>query len=193
MRRAPLAAALLLLLLPAAARAHTGIGAHDGSPMAAGFLHPFLGADHMMTMISVGLFAAMIGGRARWAYPTGFVAAMVAGGFLGFEGADLPIVEPTILASIVVLGAAIAFAIRPSLPLACGVIPVFGLAHGYAHGLETPELGGWPFALGFVAATAILHGIGLGLGFGIGALRRPLLARSLGALACLGGVALILT
>jgi hypothetical protein len=66
------------------------------------------------------LFAAMTGGRARWAYPASFVGAMVMGGMLGFGGAALPVVEPTILASIVVLGAAIAFALRPPLPLACG-------------------------------------------------------------------------
>ena len=46
---------------------------------------------------------------------------MIVGGLLGFEGAALPVIEPTILASVVVLGAAIAFALRPPLPLACAV------------------------------------------------------------------------
>ncbi len=190
MRLTPLLAAALLI--PGAAFAHTGIGAHGGSPFAAGFLHPLLGADHVLTMIAVGLFAAMTGGRARWAYPCAFVAAMVGGGLAGFEGADLPVIEPTILASVVVLGAAIAFAIRPPLPLACGVIALFGAAHGYAHGIEAAGLGGLPYALGFVLATSILHGVGLGLGFGAGSLGRPALARGLGALTCLGGVLLVL-
>ena len=101
-------------------------------------------------------------------------------------------IEPTILASVVVLGAAIAFALRPPLLLACGVIALFGMAHGYAHGLEAPGLGGLPYAAGFVVATSILHGAGLALGFGVGSLGRPALARGMGALACLGGVALIL-
>ncbi len=179
-------------LFPGAAFAHAGIGAHGGSPFAAGLLHPFLGADHLLAMVAVGLFAAMIGGRALWAHPGGFVAAMILGGFLGFEGARLPIIEPTILASVVVLGAAIAFAIRPPLLVACGVIALFGVAHGYAHGLEAPEFGGWTYAAGFVLATAILHGIGLALGFLGGSLGRPTLARGIGALACVGGFAMML-
>ncbi|MFO1140956.1 MAG: HupE/UreJ family protein [Amaricoccus sp.] len=186
-------ASALPLLLPTAAFAHTGIGPHTHSAFGSGFLHPMLGADHMLTMVAVGLFAAMTGSRARWAYPCSFVGAMIVGGFLGFEGAALPVIEPTILASVVVLGAAIAFALRPPLALACGVIAVFGMAHGYAHGLEAPGLGGLPYAAGFVVATSMLHGVGLGLGFGVGSLGRPALARAMGALACLGGVALILS
>ncbi|MFT3974373.1 MAG: HupE/UreJ family protein [Amaricoccus sp.] len=177
----------LLILAPTAALAHTGIGAH-GSPFESGLLHPFLGADHLLAMIAVGFFAAMTGGRARWAYPASFVTAMIAGGVLGFEGAALPVVEPTILASIVVLGAAIAFALRPPLALACAVIAAFGMAHGYAHGLEGPGLGGLPYALGFVLATATLHAIGLGLGLAAASLQRPLVARTLGGLTALAGV-----
>ena len=135
-------ASAVAMLLPTAAFAHTGIGPHTHSAFGSGFLHPFLGADHLLAMLAVGLFAAMTGGRARWAYPASFVAAMILGGFLGFEGAALPVIEPTILASVVVLGAAIAFALRPPLALACGVIALFGMAHGYAHGLEAPGLGG---------------------------------------------------
>src|SRR4051794_24980641 len=100
----PRTLAILALLLPSAAFAHTGIGPHGHTPFEAGFLHPFLGADHLLTMISVGLFAAMIGDRARWAYPVSFVGAMLAGGLLGFEGVAFPVIEPTILASVVVLG-----------------------------------------------------------------------------------------
>lgn len=177
----------LLLLAPTAALAHTGIGAH-GMPFASGVVHPFLGADHLLTMVAVGFLAAMTGGRARWAYPASFVGAMILGGALGFEGAGLPVIEPTILASIVLLGAAIAFAIRPPLALACGVIALFGMAHGYAHGLEGPELGGLAYATGFVASTVTLHLIGLGLGFTAASLQRPAMARALGGLTALAGI-----
>lgn len=185
MRRIP--AIALAALAPTAALAHTGLGAH-GTPFASGLLHPFLGADHMLAMVAVGLLAAMTGGRARWAYPASFVAAMIAGGILGFDGAALPVIESTILASVVVLGAAIAFAVRPPLALACGVIALFGMAHGYAHGLEGPALGGAAYALGFVLATVTLHAAGLALGQGV--LGRPAVARTLGGLTCLAGAAL---
>lgn len=180
-----------LLLAPTAALAHTGIGAH-GAPFASGLAHPFLGADHLLAMVAVGLLAAMTGGRARWAYPATFVAAMVAGGVLGFGGAALPVIEPAILASIIVLGAAIAFALRPPLALASGVIALFGLAHGYAHGIEGPALGGLPYVLGFVLSTATLHAVGLGLGFATARVRQPAVARALGGLACVAGAALAL-
>ncbi len=187
MRRALL---ILMLLAPTAAFAHTGIGAHGG-PFASGLLHPLLGPDHLLTMVSVGIFAAMTGGRAIWAYPASFVGAMIAGGFLGFEGAALPVVEPTILASVVVLGAAIAFALRPPLGVACAAIAVFGLAHGYAHGLEAPGLGGIAYAAGFVISTAALHALGLAIGFAAGRADRPRVARAFGALACVGGLFLV--
>ena len=182
--------ALAALILPSMALAHTGVGAH-GSPFVAGLLHPLLGPDHLLTMVAVGIFAAMTGGQARWAYPASFVAAMVVGGLLGFEGAALPVIEPTILASAIVLGLAIAFALRPPLPLACAAVAVFGVAHGYAHGLEGPDLGGLPYGAGFVVATTCLHGLGLALGFTAGAFGRPALVRALGVLTTLGGLYLV--
>lgn len=182
--------ALAALLLPGAALAHTGVGAH-GAPFVSGLLHPLLGPDHLLTMVVVGIFAAMTGGRARWAYPVSFVATMIVGGFLGFAGSELPVVEPTILASAIVLGLAIAFALRPPLALACAVIAIFGAAHGYAHGLEGPALGGLRYAAGFVIATSALHGAGLGLGFAAGALGRPAPVRALGALTAVAGLVLV--
>lgn len=183
------ALALVALLLPTAALAHTGVGAH-GAPFAAGVLHPLLGADHLLAMVAVGLFAAMMGGRARWAYPASFVGAMLVGGLLGYEGADLPVIEPTILASVIVLGLAIALALRPPLALACAVIALFGAAHGYAHGLEGRALGGLPYALGFVLATVALHGLGLALGTAAGTLGRPAVVRALGGLTAVAGLVL---
>mgnify|MGYP000058827318 CR=1 FL=1 len=78
MRALPLSATLILL--PAAAMAHPGTGAH-GAPFLSGLAHPVLGPDHLLTMIAVGLFAAMAGGRAVWACPVTFLAAMIAGVF----------------------------------------------------------------------------------------------------------------
>jgi len=184
-----LPALLVPLALPSTALAHTGIGAHD-APFVSGLLHPFLGPDHLLAMIAVGLFAAMTGGRARWACPASFVGAMVLGGVLGFEGTALPVVEPAILASVIVLGLAIALALRPPVAFACGVIALFGIAHGHAHGLEGPALGGLPYAAGFVVATSVLHGVGLALGHGAGALGRPAVVRALGALTAIAGLAL---
>jgi urease accessory protein len=96
-------------------------------------------------------------------------------------------VQPAILASVVVLGAAAALAVRAPLPVACAAISFFGLAHGYAHGLEGPALGGAAYGLGFLLATAGLNLAGLAAATA----GRPL-ARALGAAAGVAGVALML-
>jgi len=177
-----------LLLLPAAAFAHGGDGIPSG--FADGLGHPIGGADHLLAMVAVGLWAALTGGAARWAYPSSFLGGMVAGGLLGLAGAALPAMEPAILASVIVLGAAVALAARAPLGIACAGLALFGLAHGNAHGLEAFE-GGAAYVAGFLIGTAVLHAFGLGAG--LAAMRVPVVVRSLGALTALGGAALALS
>lgn len=174
--------ALIATMLPAAALAHTG---HDhASGLASGLVHPLLGPDHLLAMIAVGLWAGLSGGRALIAYPLAFVAAMLAGGLIGAGGAGAPVMEPTLLASVIVLGALAALACRVPMAVSLAGLVLFGLAHGYAHGIEGP--GGASYALGFVIATAALHGLGLALArFGIPT------ARSLGGAVAVAGVALV--
>lgn len=179
MRILPIAA--LALLAPAAALAHPGHG--EGGHFAEGLAHPLLGADHVLAMVAVGLWAALAGGQARWAYPLTFLAAMLAAGHWGAGAGALPVIEPLILASVILLGAACALMLRAPLPLALGLIAVFGAAHGYAHGVEGP--GGAGYAFGFLLATAALHGLGYFLAF-LG--QRT--ARGLGGALALGGAAL---
>ena len=42
--------------------------AHEigGSGFGSGILHPVLGIDHFLAMLSVGIWSAQIGGRAIW-------------------------------------------------------------------------------------------------------------------------------
>ena len=51
--------------------AHTSIG--DTTGFFHGFLHPIGGIDHVLAMVAVGLFAALLGGRALWFVPLSFV------------------------------------------------------------------------------------------------------------------------
>jgi urease accessory protein len=162
-RLLPLAA----LLLPLPALAHPS---HDAAPgFLAGFLHPMLGPDHLAAMVAVGLWAAIMGGRARWLLPGAFLLAMAAGGAIGQAGTALPFLEHGILASVVVLGALVAGLARLPLAAALPMVGLFGLLHGHAHG---SELGMADAASGFLAATALLHLAGL-LAIGSGAAVRP--------------------
>jgi urease accessory protein len=156
-----LGAALAVWGLPA--EAHL---LNPGSAGAAqGFSHPFSGLDHILAMIAVGLWAAQIGRRALWVLPLVFPLAMAAGGLLGMSGVALPGIEAGIGASVALLGLLIALAVQPPLPAAIGVVALFAIFHGHAHGTELPQAASPVlYGAGFLAATAALHLAGLGIG-----------------------------
>ncbi len=162
-----LALPLMLALGSAAALAHTGNdGAAHHDPLgalAAGFTHPFTGLDHLAAMLVLGMWSGLTARRV-WLAPLGFVAALLTGALLGLNGVALPLVEPMIAASLLVLG--LLLASSAALPAAVGVTlaALFALFHGAAHGQElTGTFGVWALA-GMVAATALLHTTGIALG-----------------------------
>ncbi|WEF34807.1 HupE/UreJ family protein [Pseudoduganella chitinolytica] len=175
--------ALAALLYSGAALAHPG---HAEGALA-GLLHPLTGLDHVLAMLAVGLWGAQLGGRAQWLLPAGFVACLALGGALGMAGYTLPLVEAGIVTSVLLLGMLIGFAVRLPVGAALAAVGVFALFHGFAHGSEMPAHdNGWLYALGFVAASAALHGAGLWLGRG--ALAHGRWLRGSGAAISLAGV-----
>lgn len=171
------------------ALAHTGIGAGHG--LLAGLAHPFTGVDHLLAMVAVGLWAGLIGGRARFAFPAAFLGMMIVAGFWGMSGASLAGVEIGIAVSVLVLGLAIALKARPPLLAGAAACAIFAIFHGHAHGAELPEAaGGLGYALGFVLATAALHGVGLASAQAL-TLRSPLAARLAGGGVALAGLVLL--
>lgn len=178
-----------LLLLPTAAMAHPSLYHHAHS-FTAGLVHPLTGLDHLLAMVSVGLWASQKGGRALWLWPAAFVGAMVVGGILGMEGVALPLIEPAIAASLLVLGLMIAAMVRLPLVAGIGLIAAFGLFHGNAHGLEAPASGAsLLYGLGFVMSTAALHALGLAIGLSMRSVRlQPLLRAGAALIALAGGV-----
>jgi urease accessory protein len=158
-------AAAFLALAPTVAFAHPG---HDGASLISGFMHPLGGLDHIMAMVAVGLLAARLGGRALWLVPTSFVTAMAVAGAAAVAGLGLPYVEAGIAVSVVALGAVVAFGVAMPVAFAMGLVAFFAVFHGYAHGVEMPAaISGLAYGVGFIAATTMLHGIGLGLGLAI--------------------------
>ena len=157
-------------LLPVLAQAHPG---HDGGhgltwDFTGGLGHPFFGLDHLLAMVAVGIWAAQLGGRARWLVPATFVGVMTLGAALAHSGnavVSAPAVEQLIAASLLAFGLMIALAKR--LPLAVGLpfVALFAAFHGFAHGAEIPaNASGLAYGLGFVLATVALHLAGLALG-----------------------------
>ncbi|MBY5350956.1 HupE/UreJ family protein [Rhizobium leguminosarum] len=185
--------ALAAAALPAVASAHPAIG--EAAGFSHGFGHPMSGLDHALAMVMVGVFACQLGGRATWLVPTTFVLVMALGGALGVAGVAVPFVEIGIALSVVVLGAVVAFNIKTPLPAALGVIGVFAIFHGHAHGAEMPEnAAGAAYAAGFMIATALLHIAGLALGYVIGRdgeRQGVFVTRTAGSIATLSGVGLL--
>ncbi len=149
-----------LSLVAGTASAHTGD--HSATGFAGGLAHPFVGLDHLLAMVAIGLWAAQQGGRALWAVPAAFVGAMLVGGGMAGSGIVLPHVETAIALSVLVLGLLIATRRQWAVTAGMALTASFALFHGYAHGLEMPQAASPVlYALGFVLATGFLHGVGI--------------------------------
>lgn len=155
--------AIAAFLLAGPASAHDGTGLAGG--FSAGFLHPLTGFDHMLAMVAVGLWGAYLGRPLVAALPVIFPSFMAFGALLGMAGAPLPPVEIGIALSVLLLGMAITFHLKPPNWAACLIVAMFGLFHGYAHGLELPSAADpVGYSAGFVLSTGLLHVCGIALG-----------------------------
>ncbi|MGD9861198.1 MAG: HupE/UreJ family protein [Marinobacterium sp.] len=176
-------------LLPGVALAHTG---HEVSGFISGLAHPVGGADHLLAMLAVGLWAARLGGRALWLVPLAFVATMLLGNLLALSGVSLVFTEQGIGLSVVVLGLLLAFAARFVTPVCMAIAGSFALFHGLAHGAEMPlNASGFSYAAGFTLATLALHLAGMLVGkIGVEA-RAALFSRVAGGAIALTGMAMV--
>lgn len=183
-------AATILLIVSGAAFAHTG---HTVSGWSTGWIHPFSGLDHLLAMLAVGLWAAQGGGGGRiWLLPAAFMTALVAGaGVAMMLQYVLPVLETGIALSLLALGLLIALSLRLPVPAGMAIAALFGLFHGYAHGLELPASATpLTYVTGFLLATAALH---LG-GIAAGVLMREkytVLAKISGGVIALSGAGLL--
>lgn len=150
-------------LWPALAWAHVEKGRAEG--LIAGLHHPISGLDHVLAMVSVGLWGAQLGAPAVWLLPVTFPMVMAFGGMLGLMGVPLPGIEAAVALSGVALGTAVLAEWRPPLWAAAVLVGFFAVFHGHAHGSELPPgASGLLYSIGFVVATGTLHVVGIGIG-----------------------------
>lgn len=168
MRQARIALAALALVsastLPAFA--HTGVPGHEHGGLIAGLLHPITGFDHLLAMLAVGIWSAVAakGDMSRaWRAPASFLAVMMAGSLGGYWGLSLPFVELGIALSVLALGLMILTAAELSTLAVGGLMALFAIFHGYAHGAEAVGSIG-TYMAGFGVMTAGLHVAGIALG-----------------------------
>lgn len=156
--------AIAISLIPSTVYAHEGGNLPLGGFLS-GLVHPVLGYDHLLAMLSVGIVSAQIGGRAIWTVPATFVIVMAFGGVLGFIDIGLTITEIGIALSLVILGSIIASERRLPVTLTMIGVGFFAIFHGYAHGSEMPQTAQpFTYALGFLTGTALIHITGVVIG-----------------------------
>jgi urease accessory protein len=192
MRGSKVIAALALLpIMAVPIVAHTGVENLPPSSFAHGIAHPISGLDHVVAMLAVGIWAARAGGRMIWALPLTFVVSMALAGLVGMQGFPFPLLESGIMASIFVLGFAIAMS--RSLPAAGAILltALFACFHGYAHGMELEGgMASLPYTAGFTLMTAVIHVAGIGIGLMIGKVAQARKKEDLAYVTCGGAIAL---
>lgn len=124
-------ATALALLLAQPAQAH-GI-AHGG--LAAGFLHPISGVDHLLLLVSVGAAGSVISPQLLfWA-----LAGAIGGGVFGALGGSLPAQE--FLAALAITAVTV-LVLRsqqsPRLGVSAALVAAAVAVHAMLHGLEAP-------------------------------------------------------
>ena len=181
-----------LLALPVTLLAYIPTaGAHplgaEGAGFITGLAHPFMGLDHILAMIAVGIWAAQTGGSAIWRLHLSFIVMMTVAALFSANGLSIPSLEPLIAGSVVLLGLMVVFAIRLPVHMSMVLVGLFAVFHGYAHGLEMPQASSAIlYGSGFVMATALLHTFGIVLGK-VG-YRQRLLSRLSGLMIAIAGL-----
>ena len=176
-----------VFLLASSVGAHAHVIPGDVRGFGSGFMHPLLGLDHILAMTAVGLWAAQLGGRARWLVPASFLSVMAVGGALAMAGLRVPFTEEGILLSILVLGILIAVAVRFPLAVSMAIVGLLAFFHGHSHGTEMPANAvGYAYGAGFMLATAGLHACGIGLAYLARPIKMPVVRWAGAAIAVVG-------
>ena len=162
-------AGLVALGMAGPALAHTGTGAHTHG-FVHGALHPFGGADHLLAMLAVGIWSALVMPARVWLAPVAFVGAMLVGAGIAAAGLAVPAVEFGIVLSVIMLGVMIATRFDVGAAIGSALVAAFAIFHGNAHGLEaTGSMA--TYMAGFSLATGVLHSLGIGLGLAMTRIR----------------------
>ncbi len=113
-------------------------------------------------MLGIGLWAAKLGGNARWQLPLTFVSVMALGAILGAAGFYFMGVETAIAASVMAIGVLLILSVPMHKTLQLSITAIFALFHGMAHGMELAVSSSIVGVMGgMLIATVVLHGIGL--------------------------------
>src|SRR5882762_2344697 len=142
-------------------------------------------------MVAVGLWGVLRGGRAIWAWPLAFVATMLGGFVAATLGLQMPLVEPAIWSSIIILGLLVALAAKAPIWIGAVIAGLFAFFHGHAHGTEVATASILPYVAGFALSSAWIQSASIGLGLAAEGLIGKFALRVMGGLTVLSGVVLV--
>lgn len=153
-------AGLILIATPAVA--HHPLAGRPMQSFADGLLsgigHPILGFDHLFFVLAAGLAARLAGAPLR--APLAYIAAMLIGCAALYAGVAMPLREPAIAVSLIVIGAVLASG-RATAPAALiGLFAGFGLFHGAAFGTSIAAQEGGvsgPVLAGYLLGLSVLQ------------------------------------
>ncbi|MFC3393624.1 HupE/UreJ family protein [Brenneria rubrifaciens] len=182
---------LVVTLFPILVFAHTGNdgGTHHVLGFAEGFSHPLTGLDHLFAMTLVGVWSAM-NTRKWWVAPVLFTSLLLVGALIGMAGVAILAAEHIVAASL--LGVGLMVAMQLKLRSAAGALSIgaFAIFHGLAHGAELSPSAA--VLSGMVIATALLHLLGLGMGYLLIASKSTIWwPRLIGGCSCVLGLGLL--
>jgi urease accessory protein len=180
-------ATAILLAASVPALAHPGHPGHVEMGFVDGLLHPLTGIDHLLALLTAGIWSMRQGRREGLqlrpatvhplTLPAVFVAMKGAGAVPGMAGLHIPVLESGLALTVMLTGALVATAVR--LPAWAGAMLLgsFAILHGNAHGLELPHA---TSAAGYLGMSALLLGAGRLIG------KLPLARVTGGAIAAAG-------
>lgn len=181
-------AMVAVTLVPTMAIAHPGHSA--GQDFMAGVLHPLTGLDHVLMIVAVSAWAALLKPAGRIVVAA-CLALFVAIGAMSPVGlAPGPSLETAIALTVVGSGMLLALGKRWPLWASATLAATFAMMHGFAHGAEGPAN-----SLAFVPGLALATG-GLALLVSLLAVRlqsRSGWLRTAGAAGATFGVTVLLT
>jgi urease accessory protein len=158
-------AACVVAVVSPAAWAHPWHAPTQSNALVEGWWHVWMGLDHLLAIVAVGLIAARRGGRALWLVPSVYVACLVAGGAAAFVSIGVPWNEFAIALSVVVLGALLAIERKYHVGATASILGAFAVLHGNAHAIELPDSAAPAlYAVGLAMATAAGHLAGITAG-----------------------------
>ncbi len=142
----------------APAFAHSGDGAVRG--LNAGLTHPFMGLDHLLVMLAVGLWSGFALKERKWRGVAFFLFGMMLGAFAAMMGMVAPGAEAFALVSVLLMGALLVFS-KPNQGekrnlAALLAIAGFAACHGFLH-VQEAQGSYASYVFGFLMATVFLH------------------------------------